>query len=392
MPELMPAPAPTPAPVAASSSPDSGKSLQITESSRDESDFSDILNGQAGAPEATTATPSGAPAKAVAAAMGEDPPVADGKPLPELLTLLLAVPPQQEPVPLNREQPGATVAATAGEALEQRLAALLRRFDREAGPSGLRGRVGEIVSELAAEAGKGGDAVTIAVRQAVASLQQVLPRAGEFRPAAERLMVRMEQLLQTRASLQPTALAPADTPDVAASLPATAAPMTAPAAQAPQAAPAATATALPSTQVTVPFQQSGWDQAVGERVLWMVNRNLQGAEIRLNPPHLGPIEVRVQMHQDQAQVNFTAQHAVVREALEAALPRLRDMFQSQGVALVNVDVSDRSLAEQRERADAEGQAARGAVAGIDDELPEDEAASLAMIRTLPPDRAIDLFV
>lgn len=388
MPELMPAPAPTPAPVAAGPSPDSRKSLQVTESDGKGSSFSDLLNGQTTAPDASAEAPPAPAAKAAEATMGEELPVADGKPLPELLAALLALPPLQERLPMGAGPSGKAAVEAGGEGLEQRLAALLRQFDREAGPRDLRGRVGEIVSEMAARAREDGDSVTAAVRHALASLQEVLPRAGEFRPAAERLMARMDQLLQTHASLQPTALAAADAPDAAPSLPGAAALVTAPAGQA---VPTAGTTTLPSTQVAVPFQQAGWDQAVGERVLWMVNQKLQGAEIRLNPPHLGPIEVRLQLHQDQAQVNFTAQHAVVREALEAALPRLRDMFQSQGMALVNVDVSDRSLAEQRERTDGEGQGARGGLAGIDDELPGGEDEAVTMIRTLPPDRAIDLF-
>ena len=385
MPELMPAPAPTPAPVAARPSTTSGKSLQAAESKGEGSGFSDLLNGQAVAAGATTEA---APATAAKAARGEDLPVADGKPLPELMAALLALPPQPEPMPAALDQTGRPPAEVTGEGLAQRLAALLRQFDREVGPRELRGPVGEIVSELADQAREEGTSVPVAVRQALATLQEALPRAGEFRPAAERLMARMDRLLQTHASLQPATPAAADAADAPVGVPGAAVLMTAPTGQG---GAAGAATSLPGTQVSVPFQQPGWDQAVGERVLWMVNQKLQGAEIKLNPPHLGPIEVRVQLHQDQAQVNFTAQHAVVREALEAALPRLRDMFQGQGMALVNVDVSDRSLAEQRERAEGEGRGARGEVAGIGDEALIGEDEPLAMIRTLPPDRAIDLF-
>lgn len=104
---------------------------------------------------------------------------------------------------------------------------------------------------------------------------------------------------------------------------------------------------LPTTTLQTPFRQPGWDQALSERVLWAASQKLQSAEIRLNPPHLGPIEVRVQMHQDQAQVSFTAQHAVVREALEASMPRLRDMLNASGFNLLDVNVSQHSFAEQQ---------------------------------------------
>ena len=114
-----------------------------------------------------------------------------------------------------------------------------------------------------------------------------------------------------------------------------------------QPAGAAGTSALPSVSVQVPFQQTNWDQALGERIQWLVGQRLQGAQIKLNPAHLGPMEVRIQMQHDQASIQFTSAHGVVRDALEAALPRLRDMFESAGVQLVNVDVSGQSLAHQQ---------------------------------------------
>ena len=107
---------------------------------------------------------------------------------------------------------------------------------------------------------------------------------------------------------------------------------------------------LPTTTLATPFRQPGWDQALSERVLWAASQKLQSAEIRLNPPNLGPIEVRVHMQQDQAQVSFTAQHAVVREALESSMPRLREMLNANGFNLVDVDVSQHSFAEQQRHA------------------------------------------
>lgn len=108
--------------------------------------------------------------------------------------------------------------------------------------------------------------------------------------------------------------------------------------------------ALPTTTVETYLRQPGWDQAFGERVLWVANQKFQGAEIKLNPAHLGPVEVRVQLHNDQAQISFTAQHAATREALEAALPRLREMFNASGYSQVDVNVSHHSFAEQQRHA------------------------------------------
>jgi flagellar hook-length control protein FliK len=109
----------------------------------------------------------------------------------------------------------------------------------------------------------------------------------------------------------------------------------------------ATASGTPALTLGVPLHQANWDQALGERIQWLLGQGSQGAQIKLNPAHLGPMEVRIQMQNDQANIQFTATHAVVREALEAALPRLREMLGASGVELVNVDVSGESFAEQQ---------------------------------------------
>lgn len=82
-----------------------------------------------------------------------------------------------------------------------------------------------------------------------------------------------------------------------------------------------------------------WAPALGERLVWMVEGEVKQAELRLNPPDLGPLEVRIAMVDDEARITFTAAHPNVREALEAALPRLREMLGTNGVNLVQVDVS-----------------------------------------------------
>ncbi|MBI1195942.1 MAG: hypothetical protein GC138_08855, partial [Gammaproteobacteria bacterium] len=48
--------------------------------------------------------------------------------------------------------------------------------------------------------------------------------------------------------------------------------------------------------VATPFGQPQWGNDVGQQVQWMVSQNIQRADLKLNPAHLGPIEVRIVMH------------------------------------------------------------------------------------------------
>ncbi|MFN2308640.1 MAG: flagellar hook-length control protein FliK [Gammaproteobacteria bacterium] len=148
--------------------------------------------------------------------------------------------------------------------------------------------------------------------------------------------------------------------------------------------------ALPSTTLDTPFRQPGWDQALSERVMWVANQKFQMAEIKMNPPQLGPIEVRVQVQQDQTQISFTAHNAAVRDALEAALPRLREMFNASGQNLVDVNVSQHSFAEQQRQAQG---GRHGGGATQTDEAESGLVAQQARAQSVVAARGgVDLFV
>lgn len=117
----------------------------------------------------------------------------------------------------------------------------------------------------------------------------------------------------------------------------------------PHTAPVATNLEKPSLLLDTPMGNARWGQDFNQRVQWMINQAVSGAEIRLNPQHMGPIEVRVLMQNDQATIAFSAQHGATREAIDAALPRLRELLSEQNVNVVDVDVSQHSFADQRDQ-------------------------------------------
>jgi flagellar hook-length control protein FliK len=87
-------------------------------------------------------------------------------------------------------------------------------------------------------------------------------------------------------------------------------------------------------------------QGLADRLTLMVGSNLTSAKLQVNPPQLGPIDVRISIQGDQAQVSLTAHSAVTRDALESSSPKLREMLGAQGFAQVSVDISQRSFHER----------------------------------------------
>ena len=105
---------------------------------------------------------------------------------------------------------------------------------------------------------------------------------------------------------------------------------------------AAARTSVPMPAYTVPGQVGSphWDEALAARITWMRGQQIGTARLQLSPAHLGPVEVRLHMSDDGAAVSFLAHNAHAREALEAAVPRLREMFAGAGLELRHAQVAD----------------------------------------------------
>ena len=91
--------------------------------------------------------------------------------------------------------------------------------------------------------------------------------------------------------------------------------------------------------VHTPVGTPAWADDIGSRLTMMVEQGKHIASLRLSPEHLGPLEIRIAMKDDQASVWFGAAHADTRAAIENALPKLREMFAQQGLSLADAGVS-----------------------------------------------------
>ncbi len=113
-------------------------------------------------------------------------------------------------------------------------------------------------------------------------------------------------------------------------------------------------TAQPSQQnvpitvqhIAAPVGSQPWHNEVAQGLLHVITLHQQHAELHVNPPHMGPIDVHIHVAADQAAVTFTAAHADTRAALEQAMPRLRDMLSGQGIFLGQAAVQSDSRPRQ----------------------------------------------
>ncbi len=83
---------------------------------------------------------------------------------------------------------------------------------------------------------------------------------------------------------------------------------------------------------------STWTEELAGKLTVMIGKGLQSASLQLSPEHLGPLEVRISVQNEQASVWFGAAHAETRSALEHALPRLRELLAGQGLNLSDAGV------------------------------------------------------
>lgn len=137
------------------------------------------------------------------------------------------------------------------------------------------------------------------------------------------------------------------------------------------------------TGVQVPVGKPEWGQAVSDKVMWMASQNIKSAEIQLDPPELGSLQVKIQIHGDQATVSFSTPHASVRELLDQNANRLREMFESENLDLVDVGVSDQSMAQDSDTGDdnQQGSGANNLSGGIEG---EEEVIESGVVEVLNP--------
>lgn len=119
------------------------------------------------------------------------------------------------------------------------------------------------------------------------------------------------------------------------------------------------------------LQQQDAAGQLRERVQLMVRQNIQVAEIRLDPAELGQMQIRINLQQEQASVQFIVQQQQAKELLEQQMPRLREMLQQQGIQLGDGQVQQQSRQQQGngDGSQRQTQTANQPADGFSDDLP-----------------------
>jgi len=133
--------------------------------------------------------------------------------------------------------------------------------------------------------------------------------------------------------------------------------------------------------------QPGGEQRLSDHIRWSIDRGLDTAEIKLHPPSLGTLDVRVVQEGEKTHVQFISAHPVAREVLEASLPRLREALAQDGVLLGAVSVSDQAP-QDRGRNGREGAESTG-VQSLEIEDEDDPIQSHDTLSVLS--RRLDVF-
>lgn len=97
--------------------------------------------------------------------------------------------------------------------------------------------------------------------------------------------------------------------------------------------------------------QPKWNGEFAQKIVWLATQQHQVAELRLNPAHLGPVEIMLSLTNEngtQASAQFISPHLAVREAIESTLPRLRELMAENGIQLGDVMVGNESFQRQEQ--------------------------------------------
>ncbi|MCC7182525.1 MAG: flagellar hook-length control protein FliK [Rhodocyclaceae bacterium] len=105
-------------------------------------------------------------------------------------------------------------------------------------------------------------------------------------------------------------------------------------------------TAVASVSMSSPWPSAAFPDELAKQTVWMSTRDIQRADLVLNPPELGRIEISLTHENGQMNAHFASHNPEVRATLEEALPRLREQMASAGLQLGHAGVGTQTPGRQ----------------------------------------------
>ena len=145
--------------------------------------------------------------------------------------------------------------------------------------------------------------------------------------------------------------------------------------------------ALPTIEVSSREPQT-FASSMATHLRVIKNQGGGEAKVNLHPAELGRMSVSVITEGNETKVAFTVETSQARQAVEASLPRLREMLEQAGLSLADSNVSEQNRHSRANDEPASGQN-RGRGTLETDDLSE-EGLSLSV--HIDPDRLLDTYV
>ena len=105
--------------------------------------------------------------------------------------------------------------------------------------------------------------------------------------------------------------------------------------------------------IEAPVRSASFASELADKVVWLSGRQGQLADLSLNPPDMGTLEIRLTVSGGDASAQFYSPNPVVRDAIDAALPKLRELMAQAGISLGETEVRDQAFS-QRENLEMQG--------------------------------------
>ena len=136
-------------------------------------------------------------------------------------------------------------------------------------------------------------------------------------------------------------------------------------------------------------QGNEFPQEILARVRMIQSHGGNEARLNLHPAELGRLQIAITSEGEATRVAFVVENAQAKEALEQAMPRLREFLQQAGLQLTDSSVAQQDFRDSSgfaDRDDTNQQNGSTLVADSDDDQDASEAA------TTDPDRIVDAYV